>query len=70
MPQIRKEMKKTYNWTDEDFALVYDAIYAARMQQACTPIPQEAGTYTRQSITPSMLKGHQRVQENERILED
>lgn len=50
-------------FTEEDIAAFYDMLYTARMQQHSTPVPSESGTYVRQPITPSMLKGHQRAEE-------
>lgn len=53
-------------FSEEEIAEFYDMLYTARMQQHATPVPQEAGTYVRQPITPSMLKGHQRAEEYRR----
>lgn len=65
MPK-KESIAKDCPFTEEEIAEFYDMMYRARMGQHATPIPNTSGTYVRQPITPSMLKGHQRMEEDER----
>lgn len=65
MPK-KDTIAKDCPFTEEEIAEFYDMLYTARMQQNATAVPDENGTYVRLPITPSMLKGHQRMEEYRR----